>query len=143
MSARIDVAQRIADFIDEHGLARVFGGEVAQSGDKKYYSIGFSLPATLDGTVRVYSPKFILVEFAGRHGNGRSVFDSPENVLAYLMARFVSFDLVAADAVPLKFEKSTAGRLLWCHMCGGWRWFKWPKTTGKRDMRKPRRHPHD
>ena len=105
MSARSEAAERIVGFVHENGLDRVFGGDMGYGAGKKYRSILFDRPRTLDGSVRVYSPKFILVRSAGPLGDGQHAFESVENTLAYMKARFVDFDNKAADAVPRKERK--------------------------------------
>jgi len=110
MSARSDTAQRIADFINDNDLAQVFGGEVSQSGDKRYYSILCSLPRILDGFIRVYSEKFILIQLAGplAHGEYSAVYTSEADAVAFLQALLVDHDEDAAYAIPTKPTKGPA-----------------------------------
>ena len=110
MSARAEVAERIADFINEKHLAQVFGGEVSQSGDKRYYSILCSLPRTLDGFIRVYSPKFILIQLQGPLADGEhsAVYESEQDAISFLHALLIDFDRDAAYAIPTKPTKGTA-----------------------------------
>lgn len=80
----------------------MFGGDVVKSG--RYYAIGMSLPAVLDGEVRVYGPTYILIRMVGRFVGGEDsrVFASEEHALAFLTARFVDHDEDAAERVPTK-----------------------------------------
>jgi hypothetical protein len=103
MSPRAEIAQRIATFVLENDMAQVFGGDVVKSG--RYYEIGFSLRRTLDGSVRVYGPKFIQVAYGGSYGRDSKVFDSEANAVEFLRLAFVKFDMAAADDVPVKGEK--------------------------------------
>ena len=78
------LAERIAAFINDNRLNSPFGGEVDQSGDKRSYDILFSIPRLLDGLVRVYGLKFILIQTQGplARGTGERVFTSEQNALA-------------------------------------------------------------
>ena len=101
MSARSELAERIAAAIREWKLTTPFGGDVSPSG--RYYGVLFAVPRLLDGNVRVYSDKFILVEGQGplaRYGN--RVFDSEENALAFIHAAYVELDSDKAESVPVK-----------------------------------------
>lgn len=108
MSPRSQVSQTILDFLDANGLCNVFGGDNGYGPGKKYRYILFDLPRTLDGEVRIFGPKFIQVLSVGPHGDGEGnaqVFESVENCLAFIKARWVDFDRAAADAVPRKAQK--------------------------------------
>lgn len=108
-SERQQIAQRFAVFIVENHLANPFGGDVSQSSDKKYYGVLFSRPRLLDGFVRVYSPKFILVEMTGpaaRLGSSR-VFESEKDATDFLRLAFVEYDMDAAAKVPTKPAKGS------------------------------------
>jgi hypothetical protein len=105
MSARSEAAARFVEFVTQHGLDRVFGGDNGYGEGKKYRSILFDRPALLDGSIRVYNPKFILIDSGGPLGLGREAFDDVDNALAYLRAAFVERDLDAADKVPRKPAK--------------------------------------
>ena len=107
-SPRALLAQRIADFINEHELNSPFGGDVTVGGEgrRKYRAIPFSTPARLDGIVSVYSPRFIQIQSSGPNGDGQHVFESEGNALAYMKARWVDYDQEAADAVPRREAES-------------------------------------
>jgi hypothetical protein len=102
MSARAEVAQRVADFITENNLAQVYGGDVVQG--KRYRSVGLSLARYLDGEVRIYGPAFIQVLLAGpvAHGEVRRVYATEDSALAFLRALLIDHDEDAAYAVPTK-----------------------------------------
>ena len=102
VSERRAIAERIADFVCDNELAQIFGGDVNGSG--RFYSIGLSVARYLDGEVRVYSPRFILVRLAGAMvgGEGSGVYTSVEDALAYLQALLVDHDEEAAAAIPVK-----------------------------------------
>jgi len=99
MSERSEIAQRIADFIIKNNLAQIFGGEVRQSNDKKYYSIGFSIARYVDGEVRVYGPKFILIKSVGPLSSGDKILTSEENAINYLKFQFVEANETEADKI--------------------------------------------
>lgn len=104
MSARSEIADRIAAKICEWKLTNPFGGEVSKNG--KYYGILFAVPRYLDGFVRVYGPKWILVEGQGplaRYGN--LIFESEENCLAFIHAAYVECNSEKAGAVPSKLAR--------------------------------------
>ena len=114
MSPREETARKLADWINEHRLNNPFGGDVHRDGSGRFYSVLFAYPRYLDGLLRVYGPKFILIEARGpwaRFGGNR-VYDSIENAIAFLQAAFVDHDLEAAERVPIRKEKKRKpGRL--------------------------------
>lgn len=100
-SERAQAAQRIAAFLVENGLCQVFGGTVARHG--RYYAVAFSLRRTLDGEVRVYSPRFIQVLMRGPAalvGSGSDVFESETTVIDFLRLAFVEHRHDEAKMVP-------------------------------------------
>ena len=104
MSARQEIANRIAEKICEWRLTNPFGGEVSKSGN--YYGILFAIPRYLDGFVRVYGPRWILVETQGPMAHyGNRVFESEANAIAFIKAAFVDHNEAAADAVPMKLAR--------------------------------------
>lgn len=107
MSERNDACQQIATAIIENNLANPFGGDVEQSGDRRAYYTAFSVPAILDGTVKLYSPKFILVQCQGRLAPGGSyeaVFTSVENAIEAILCICVVGKRSHADLdkIPVK-----------------------------------------
>lgn len=107
-SERRLLAERIAKLINDNHLNRPFGGDVEQSQDKgRPYNILFSVPRLLDGLVRVYGPKFILVQMEGPLARGASdmVFESEQNALDFLRLAFVEHKQEAAYAIPVKARK--------------------------------------
>lgn len=106
MSSRSEAAAKVADFVSEHSLDRVFGGDAGYGDGKKYRTVLFDIPRLLDGEVRIYNTKFVLVLSAGPSGDGREAFGSVDDALAYMKARWVDSDIEAADAVPRKEKKS-------------------------------------
>jgi hypothetical protein len=107
MSDRHDCADRIAEKLREWDLCSPYGGDVSQSDDKRYYSIGFSRPRNLDGTVQVFSTKFILIRCMGRLSPGgvgewSGVYTSESDALSFLELAFVKFDAPKARQVPTR-----------------------------------------
>lgn len=100
MSARSEVAERIAAKIREFKLTNPFGGDVSKS--DRYYGILFAIPRYTDGLVRVYGPKWILVESVGPISDGKLIFESEQHAIDYLRAKFVEHDQDKADAIPTK-----------------------------------------
>lgn len=81
MSERAQIAERIAETIRELGLTNPFGGDVSRPEGQRYYGILFARPRTLDGLVRVYGPKFILVETSQ---TGQEKFESEAEAVAFI-----------------------------------------------------------
>lgn len=104
MSARQELAQRIANFIIQHGMTIPYGGDVIKSGN--HYTILFSKAAVLDGSVDVYSSKFIrvvyLTQYRAMPQRGGPVFESETAALDFLNKAFVQHDFDGAMAVPVK-----------------------------------------
>lgn len=100
MSERSEIADRIAAKVREWRLTAPFGGDVEKSG--RYYGILFAKPRTLDGLVRVYGPKFIMVESQGPLGLGRSIFESEEAAVDFIRLAFVELDREEAWKVPTR-----------------------------------------
>ena len=102
-SPRAELADKLAAIICEMRMTAPFGGDVEKSGEgrKAYYGILFAKPRTLDGLVRVYSPKFIIIECQGpaAPGYGWSAIYKAEEAGAFLRA-VAAGDREAAMAVP-------------------------------------------
>jgi len=104
MSARQELAQRIADFIVNNRLTVPYGGDVNKSGN--HYSVLFAAAAVLDGVVNVYGPKFIQVTYQTQYralpNRASPVFESESAALDFLNKAFVTRDFDAALAIPTK-----------------------------------------
>ena len=102
MSARQELAERIADFIRTNNLTTPYGGDVLKSGN--HYTILFSYPRNLDGVVNVYGPKFVQVTFQTAYRDlpriGNYVFESEANAVDFIDKAFVMLDFDRALAVP-------------------------------------------
>jgi hypothetical protein len=105
MSERSEIAERFAQFICDNNLANPFGGDVDQSGDKRYYGVLFSVPRILDGFLRVYSPKYILIECQGRLCTQNAVYSSEADAMQFMKLAFVDHNMEAAYNVPTKPPK--------------------------------------
>jgi len=105
MSKREEIMDQISEFIEENHLARVYSGSGVSS-DKKYRYVLFSLPRNLDGEVRIYGPRFILVRYQTRYGSlphrDNRVFTSAQNAIQFLQKAFVEFKFDEALAIPTK-----------------------------------------
>ena len=104
MSVRQELAERIADFVNDNNLNSPYGGDVSR--DNKFYSILFAYPRTLDGVIHVYSPKFIQVKYqTGYRALPRvdsRVFTSEKDALDFMRLAFVEFNFDAALDIPVK-----------------------------------------
>jgi hypothetical protein len=93
MSARSDLADRIAQFCKNIGLDDSYGVSVGQSHVKgKPYVITFCKARSLDGQVTLYGPKFVLVKwqtaFRDMPHTGQEKFDSVEDALDFIHESF-------------------------------------------------------
>jgi hypothetical protein len=94
-SARQELAERIADFINENEINSPFGGDVSlyRGGKVPCYVTAFAKPRVLDGTVSVYSPKFIQVRYQTGYrqlpASDSIVFSSEADALTFLRLAFV------------------------------------------------------
>ena len=113
-SERNLVVDRIADWVRANNLAQIYGGEVRQEKGLrgKPYSVGFSIRRDLDGEIKVYSPKFILIKWQTAIRDlppeESRVFESEGNALNFLDACFVNRDVEKAYAVPYKQSQRTS-----------------------------------
>jgi hypothetical protein len=105
-SARQQIAERLAEFVSHNRMAEIFGGDVTLSKDKRYYNVLFSRARTLDGGIRVYSPKFIQIGWQTMYqtvgARGSVVVESVDAAEQWLKAAFVDFDEDALAKVPVK-----------------------------------------
>jgi hypothetical protein len=74
------------------------------SSDKKYRYIIFAKPRTVDGEVRVYNPKFIMVSWQTAVRNlphrDKRIFSSALYALAFIKLAFVDLDADKAMEIP-------------------------------------------
>lgn len=109
MSKRSELAEHMAEYVRDNNLDLVFGGDVSRTSDRRGYVVLFSRPRTLDGSITIYSEKFILIRFAGpAYGSDGLVFDSESNALKFMELAFVECDFEAALDVPTKPAKKGA-----------------------------------
>jgi hypothetical protein len=103
-SVRRDVCESIAAFIRDHDLANPYGGDVSRQGEgrKSYYATHFSIPAQVDGEIRVYNPAWIMVRFQHRGRNFQHIFGSEDHAIGFMTQRFISWDQEAAEAIPTR-----------------------------------------
>jgi mannose/cellobiose epimerase-like protein (N-acyl-D-glucosamine 2-epimerase family) len=107
-SDRAIVANRVAELVRAWGLCEVFGGDAERSPDGRYYYVLFSRRSVLDGLVRVYGPAYVLVRYAGAHGEGTRVYDSDDKATDFIRLAFVEHKMDEALAIP---EKSRLRRI--------------------------------
>jgi hypothetical protein len=105
MSKREELMKEVLSFVERNYLASVYGG-CGLSEDKKYRYILISKPRVLDGEIRIYGEKFLLLKYTARYGslprNDRRVFTSAEDLLKYLQLAFVDYKFQEALAIPTK-----------------------------------------
>ena|SRR5215831_19321909 len=108
MSARQELAERLASYIRRNYWTAPFGGDVVK--ERNSYSVLFSKPRMLDGVVRIWGPKFILIECQGpaSHGNWSGVYQSEKDALDFLRLAFAEHRWDAAMEIPTKPKKKTA-----------------------------------
>jgi hypothetical protein len=107
-SERQLIAERVAKYIRKNRWTAPFGGDVHK--DRNSYSILFAKPATLDGLVRIWGPKFILIECQGRasHGNWQGVYESEQAAMDFLRLAFAECKWMEATEVPTRKMKERA-----------------------------------
>ena len=105
MSKRQEIMNEISDFVSNNRLAGVYSGS-GLSEDKRYRYILLSRPRVLDGEVRVYGEKFLLVRFTTKYNslprNDNRVFTSKEDMINFLQLAFVDYKFAEALAIPTK-----------------------------------------
>lgn len=105
MSVREDIMRQIASFIERNGLASVYSG-FGLSEDKRYRYILMSKPRVLDGEIRIYGPKFILINYQTAYRslphNDRRVFTSAEDAIKFIQLAFVDGKYDEALEIPTK-----------------------------------------
>lgn len=103
-SKRSELAERFADLIRKLRLTTPYGGDVGQEG--RYYSITFAKPRTVDGVVKVYSPRFIQMSyqtgFRDLPPKDSRVFTSEKNAKDFLKAAFIDLDFDKALSIPTR-----------------------------------------
>jgi len=90
-SPRQDVAQELVETIMFGGLDEVCGCNMSKETDNKgksYYSVSFCKARNLDGVVKVYSPKFVLVKWQTQYRDmspkGQEVFKNVWDAKSFL-----------------------------------------------------------
>ena len=105
-SERHLIADRIAQFIVESDLKTPYGGDVSLSKvtRRPCYTVAFSAPRVLDGTVSVYAPKFINVHYLTGYRalphEDSVVFTSEKDAVNFLRLAFVEGRYDEALAIP-------------------------------------------
>ena len=99
-----DIAERIAAYIRQIRLDNPYGGNASKHG--RSWDIGFSKPSVVDGTVRVFGPRFIQVKYKTRlrdlPPNDSRVFLSEWDAKVFLELAFVDGKYEAALALKTK-----------------------------------------
>lgn len=111
-SPRSKAATAIEQFLDRMHLNSPYL-DSGMSKDKKYRYIIFAKPRTVDGEVRVYNPKFIMVSWQTAFRNlphqDRRIFGDVKDAMEFIKAAFVDLDEEAAFRVPHRASVKTAG----------------------------------
>lgn len=93
LSLRGEVAQNLADTCIFGGLNDSYGVSCQRDTDKKgktHWSILFCKARVLDGVIRVYSERFILITWQGLgERNGKYVAKSEHDAKTFLVNHFV------------------------------------------------------
>ena len=103
---RTQITDRIQKFLNANKLNEVYG--VIQTGDEsgRFEELTFCKARVLDGTVKVYGPKFILVKYTTAYRslphNDSVVFTSEKDAIRFLKSAFVDLNFDAALQVPHK-----------------------------------------
>lgn len=91
------IANQVAGYVRDNGMASPVGGEVTKDfseRNQRYYRVEFSMPATyrdvladreisLDGSVQIYGPKFLRLNYrlGSRARSSAFVYDNLQNLL--------------------------------------------------------------
>ena len=95
ISAREALADSIREKCVEFCMNDSYGANVFKDSlnGKSYYAVSFCIGRILDGSVKIYSPKFILVkwitQFRDMPHTGQQKFDSAEAAITFIKANFV------------------------------------------------------
>lgn len=99
-----DIAERLAAYITQIRLDNPYGGNASKQG--RSWDIGFSKPGVVDGTVRVFGPRFIQVKYQTRiralPPRDSRVFLSEWDAKVFLELAFVDGKYDAALALKTK-----------------------------------------
>lgn len=91
-SPRQLVAERMAELVVELGLTEPYGGTVGKSETNRFWFVGFSKPANLDGQITVFSDEYITVSWTTRYldmpHQDRMVFDNVEFAVMFMKLAF-------------------------------------------------------
>jgi hypothetical protein len=105
MSERQEIMNRVADFMHKNGMGQVYFDSGLSQCKRYRYVIG-ARPRVLDVSIRVYGPKFLLIEYQTAYrilpNNDRRVFTSEDDLLNFLYYAFVKLDADKAMAIPTK-----------------------------------------
>lgn len=106
MSSRAELAKEASRWIEEWKLVGPTGGDYGKygAGRGSYYAVGFSLPRTLDGMIKIYSTKFMQVKFqtmfhALPH-RASFIYKSLDEALQFVNLAFVRHEYEVALAIP-------------------------------------------
>jgi len=103
---RTQIVDRFQTFLNTYELNEAYG--VIRTGGEsgKFEELTFCKARVLDGTVKVYGPKFILVKYNTAYRtlpqNDHAVFTSEADAFKFLKAAFVDLDFDTAMNVPRK-----------------------------------------
>lgn len=107
---KLEIANKISDFVRSNNMSTPYGGEPHHDTNRKGspYVVLISQKENLDGIIFVYSDKFILINTTTsyRHlpAHDSRVFESMDNALDFLKKAFVDF---SADALKIPTKKKT------------------------------------
>lgn len=91
MSEREEIQNRFVEWFVDNELAEVYGALTGQQ--KQYRSVTFCKSAILNGEVRIYSPKWILVTWdttiKSLSENGKKKFNNEEDAKEFIKHHFV------------------------------------------------------
>jgi hypothetical protein len=107
MGYRTDITDQFEEFLTDNGLDDAYG--IVRTEGSKFHGLTFCKARNLDGSVRVYGPKFILVEYRTRYGDlpnhERVVFESVENAMDFIRLAFVEYKFDEAMDVPRRLSE--------------------------------------
>ncbi len=99
-SSRHQIAEKFAELIIENGLTSIHGGEVSlRKGKRSYYHTSFSRPMYLDGSVDVYSEKFVRISWSTSYrplDSYASVVLDAETAMKFIKLAFIDLNFTEA-----------------------------------------------
>ncbi|MAE81508.1 MAG: hypothetical protein CMB80_02140 [Flammeovirgaceae bacterium] len=94
MSARTEIADKLKTFLMENSLGEVYGIIEGYGPNKRYRSLTFCRARSIDGEIRIYGAKFIVISWMTTYNKlprmGNQKVDSVEKAIQFMTKAFVN-----------------------------------------------------